>query len=91
MRKAVDAANKHSTNSLVERLQAPNQILKHQVIGYEKVFKFKERRKHKGRPLFELQEGETMGWYSPRKVNAAQEQLQQIEMIKESWCSEPHT
>jgi hypothetical protein len=61
MRKAVDAANKHSTYSLVERLQAENHILKHQVIGYKKVFKFKEQRKHKGRPLFELQESETMG------------------------------
>jgi hypothetical protein len=42
MRKAVDAADKHSTYDLIEQLQAENQILKHQVLGYEKVFKFKE-------------------------------------------------
>ena len=82
MRKAVDAADKHSTYDLIEQLQAENQILKHQVLGYEKVFKFKERRKHKGKPLFELQDGETMGWYSPKKVNAAREQLQQLEEDK---------
>ena len=82
MRKAVDAADKHSTYDLIEQLQAENQILKHQVLGYEKVFKFKKRRKHKGKPLFELQDGETMGWYSPKKVNTAREQLQQLEEDK---------
>jgi uncharacterized protein YdaU (DUF1376 family) len=59
---------------LIERLQAENQILKNKVLGYVKIFTFKERRKHKGKLLFELQEG---GWYSPRKVNAAQEQLEE--------------
>jgi uncharacterized protein YndB with AHSA1/START domain len=79
MRKAVDAANKQSTYCLIERLQAENQILKHRVTGYEAFFKYKERRKRRGKPLFELQEGETAGWYSPRKVKTAQEQLQQLE------------
>jgi sRNA-binding protein len=79
MRKAVDAANKHSTYELIERLQAENQILKHQVTGYETFFKYKERRKKRGKPLFELQDGETAGWYSPQKVKTAQEQLQQLE------------
>jgi hypothetical protein len=79
MRKAVDTANKHSTYELIERLQAENQILKHQVTGYETFFKYKERRKKRGKPLFELQDGETAGWYSPQKVKTAQEQLQQLE------------
>jgi hypothetical protein len=43
------------------------------------VLKYKERRKKKGKPLFELQDGETVGWYSPRKVNTAQEKLKQLE------------
>ena len=78
MRKAVDAADKQATYNLIEKLQAENQILKHQVAGYEEVLKYKERRKKKGGPLFELQEGETAGWYSPQKVKTAQERLKQL-------------
>ena len=77
MRKAIDTAHKPATYDLIERLQAENQILKHQIAGYEKVFKHKERRKKKGKPLFELQEGETTGWYSPQKVRTAQDRLKQ--------------
>jgi hypothetical protein len=77
MRKAVNAADKQATYNLIEKLQAENQILKHQVAGYKEVFKYKERRKKKGKPLFELQEGETAGWYSPQKVKAAQQATQQ--------------
>ena len=79
MRKAVDTADKQATYDLIERLQAENQILKHQVAGYEEVLKYKQRRKKKGKPLFELQEGETAGWYSPQKVKAAQDRLKQLE------------
>jgi hypothetical protein len=79
MRKAVDASSKSSTYSLIERLQAENQILKFQLNSYEAVLKFKERRKKRGKPLFELQDGQTTGWYSPQKVRTAQEQLQQLE------------
>ncbi len=79
MRKAVDAADKQITYNLIEQLQAENQILKHQVAGYEQVFKYKERRKKKGKPLFELQEGETAGWYSPQKVKTAQDRLKELE------------
>ena len=77
MRKAVDEAGRGPTYSLIERLQAENQILKHQVNAYESVFKHKERRKKKGRAVFELEEGETAGWYSPQKVLTAQQRLQQ--------------
>jgi hypothetical protein len=79
MWKAVDTLGKSSTYNLIERLQAENQILKFQINSYEAVLKFKERRKKKGKPLFELQDGETTGWYSPQKVRTAQEQLQQLE------------
>ena len=78
MRKAVDAADKQATYDLIEKLQAENQILKHQVAGYEEILKYKERRKKKGKPLFELQEGETAGWYSPQKVKTAQGRLKQL-------------
>jgi hypothetical protein len=54
MRKAVDAADKRATYDLIEKLQVKNQILKHQVAGYEEVFIYKERRKKKNKPLFEL-------------------------------------
>lgn len=47
--KAVDAADKQATYNLIEKLQAENQILKHQVAGYEEVLKYKERRKKKSR------------------------------------------
>lgn len=79
MRNAVDKAGPGPTYSLIERLQAENQILKHQVKAYESVFKHKERRKKKGRAVFELEEGETAGWYSPRKVLTAQQRLQQLD------------
>lgn len=79
MRNAVDKAGPGPTYSLIERLQAENQILKHQVKAYESVFKHKERRKKKGRAVFELEEGETAGWYSPQKVLTAQQRLQQLD------------
>ena len=40
--------------TLLACIYAENQILKHQVAGYEDVLKYKERRKKKGKPLFEL-------------------------------------
>jgi flagellar biosynthesis GTPase FlhF len=63
----------------VHNIQAENQILKYQVAGYEEVFKYKERYKKKGKPLFELQEGETAGWYSPQKMKTAQDRLKELE------------
>jgi hypothetical protein len=61
MWKAVDILSKSSTYSLIERLQAENQILKFQLNSYEAVLKFKERWKKRGKPLFELQDGQTTG------------------------------
>jgi hypothetical protein len=45
IRMAVGAADKQAIYNLIEKLQAENQILKHQVAGYEDVLKYKERRK----------------------------------------------
>jgi hypothetical protein len=78
MRKAIDAADKQATYNLIKKLQTENQILKYQVTGYKEVLKYKERRKKKGKPLFELQERETAGWYNPQKVKTAQERLKQL-------------